>query len=347
MTNIMKKLITLIAFLFLTSFCANAKIWRVNNNPGINNVITTLQAAHDSASAGDTIMVESSPTPHGTVVLNKKLVILGPGYFLGENKDLQADLYNANVSLVEFGYKTNSLNAIISSSAGSFISGLEVYAISIKVSGVTIHRCLVNSGVQWQNDLYSGNMSNEVLSESFIRGSVTANPYYGKSITNILVKNNIILGSLTAGVASSSLIENNVIFNGVVLENSTFRNNIIVNPNANISFTSSTYTNNLAAGTKLGSSNGNQSSVDMTTVFVADPYVSGTPAGFTSDNKWKLATGSPAIGAGLNGVDAGAFGGLTPYVLSGIPEIPSIYFLEVPTSGNNSLDVKMKVRSNK
>lgn len=342
----MKKLITLIAFLTITSFCANAKIWRVNNNPGINNVLPDLQPAHDSASAGDTIMVESSPTQYGSITLNKKLVILGPGYFLGENKGLQADLYNAKIGSVNFSYKLNSLNKIISSSGGSVISGMEALGMYIYVSNITIKRCQVGE-VIWQADNVYGNISNEVLSESYVGSDLKTISYTGQTFTNILLKNNIIRYSITFSTGSSSLIENNVIGGNVQVVNSTFRNNIIVNPNANISFTSSTYTNNLAAGTKLGSSNGNQSSVDMTTVFVADPYVSANPTGFTSDNRWKLATSSPAIGAGLNGIDAGAFGGLTPYVLSGIPEIPSIYFLEVPTSGNNSLDVKMKVRSNK
>ena len=39
---------------------------------------------------------------------------------------------------------------------------------------------------------------------------------------------------------------------------------------------------------------------------------------FSTDGKWQLKDGSPAIGAGMDGVDCGAFGGITPYILSGI-----------------------------
>ena len=53
----------------------------------------------------------------------------------------------------------------------------------------------------------------------------------------------------------------------------------------------------------------------MATVFVD---YSGT-LGKSDDAKWKLKAGSPAIGAGVSGVDCGVFGGVTPYVLSGVP----------------------------
>jgi len=69
---------------------------------------------------------------------------------------------------------------------------------------------------------------------------------------------------------------------------------------------------------------------------------------------FKLKAGSPALGAGYgstaqNPVDAGMYGGSTPYVLSGIPAIPSIYFFANQPVGSNSdpIDVQIKVRSNK
>ena len=89
----------------------------------------------------------------------------------------------------------------------------------------------------------------------------------------------------------------------------------------------------------LGTENGNQSNVDMSTVFV------GAGEGST-DGQWQLAENSPAIGAGLGGVDLGAFGGPTPYVLSGLPSMPAIYFLNAPISGstNSGLQVQLKAK---
>jgi len=60
----MKRLTTI--FLMLCFFSAGATSWRLNNNPTVNADFSTFQAAHDAASAGDTIYVEGT----GDVVQN-------------------------------------------------------------------------------------------------------------------------------------------------------------------------------------------------------------------------------------------------------------------------------------
>jgi len=78
----------------------------------------------------------------------------------------------------------------------------------------------------------------------------------------------------------------------------------------------------------------------MTTVFVGS-------TGQSTDGQWQLKEGSPAIGAGLSGEDCGMFGGNTPYHLSGLPNIPSIYKLSMPsTSNGNTLPVTISVKTN-
>jgi hypothetical protein len=67
----------------------------------------------------------------------------------------------------------------------------------------------------------------------------------------------------------------------------------------------------------------------------------------STDGQWQLKPGSPAIGAGVGGVDCGMFGGDSPYVLSGIPSIPTIYFFNAPLEGGNQLPVQIKIKSNK
>ena len=98
--------------------------------------------------------------------------------------------------------------------------------------------------------------------------------------------------------------------------------------------------NNISSGTVFGTSNGNQSNVDMSTVFVG-------PEGNSTDGQWQLKPGSPAIGAGTDGNDIGMFGGPSPYVLSGIPGIPHIYFFSSPANGSGSsgLQVHIKAKS--
>ena len=108
--------------------------------------------------------------------------------------------------------------------------------------------------------------------------------------------------------------------------------------------TGNTINNNILAydGTNA---NGNQYNVNMANVFV--DY--NDTQGYSTDGKWQLKTGSPAIGAGINGVDCGVFGGVNPYVLSGIPALPHIY--EAAISGtaysNEGLSCTIKVKSGK
>jgi hypothetical protein len=76
----------------------------------------------------------------------------------------------------------------------------------------------------------------------------------------------------------------------------------------------------------------------------------------SDDAKYQLAAASPAIGGGvdISGTkpDCGAFGGNDPYVLSGIPNIPTIYSLSFPNgnsvpSGSSSILVDFSTRNNK
>ncbi|GAB4372155.1 MAG: hypothetical protein Kow0042_15340 [Calditrichia bacterium] len=98
---------------------------------------------------------------------------------------------------------------------------------------------------------------------------------------------------------------------------------------------------NIGDANQFGTLYGNQVNVPMNTVFVDSGSVS-------TDGDWQLRSGSPAIGAGLNGEDCGMFGGTTPYILSGIPAIPTIYFFVAPSSasGTQGLQVQIKAKSN-
>ena len=94
----MKQRVTVFtAIVFLIVLSTNATVWQVSNRV-INGVtvdadFTTLQAAVDGASAGDTLYLMGSQTSYGNGVFNKKLVVIGPGYWLAENQNTQAIKY--------------------------------------------------------------------------------------------------------------------------------------------------------------------------------------------------------------------------------------------------------------
>ena len=124
----------------------------------------------------------------------------------------------------------------------------------------------------------------------------------------------------------------------MTITSSTFGNNIIYS--GTLTLTNCDPYNCICNEDQCGTENGNQANVDMIAVFV--------PSG-TTDGQWQLRNGSPAIGAGLGGVDCGMFGGTDPYVLSGIPDIPMITSLYVPSRANptDGLDVKITIESKK
>ena len=60
-----------------------------------------------------------------------------------------------------------------------------------------------------------------------------------------------------------------------------------------------------------------------------------------------LKPNSPAKGAGSGGTDIGMFGGVNPYVLSGIPSVPTFYQLTAPsnTATTNPYVITFSVKS--
>ena len=104
--------------------------------------------------------------------------------------------------------------------------------------------------------------------------------------------------------------------------------------------------NNIGNATQFGNANGNQQNVSMANVFV------GAGENISPDGQWKLKAGSPAIGAAYGStaekpIDIGIFGNYTPYVLSGLPPIPTIYFIENEPIGSDTdpVSVTIKVKS--
>ena len=343
----MRKLFTLTLVASLLNIVAFAKIWRVNNNIGITADFTSLQAAHDGAVSGDTIYLESSPTSYGGLTSSKKLTVIGTGYFLDVNPDLQAFTLPSKVDAI-------TLNA---GSSGSTYEGLSfnANALNIYVSDVVVRRN--NFGAFNGNDpgYYAGTvglyaaLSNVIITQNFSVIISNNSPCTGILITNNLLSWNSYYGEGTTQncvqlhTSTVAILKNNIIRRGTLLAyNSNITNNIIYN--GFLGGSGNLVSNNMGNSTQFGTADGNKSSVDMATVFVSTG---------SYDNYFKLKTGSPAIGAGYGStaqtpVDAGMFGGSTPYVLSGIPAIPSIYYFKNQPVGSNSnpIDVQVKVRSN-
>ena len=330
-------LITLATTLAVSS---EAAIIRVDNNSGNPSKYTTAQTAHDSAISGDTLHFIGSGISYGNLTATKKLYIFGPGYVLTQNPETQANPNNAQLGEVTFN----------SGSDSSLLTGIYCKTIYIYTSNIFIKRNWIynqqNNGATPYYSVYiHTNLGNIYIEENFIErytfyGNMPA-LYISSGGSNILVENNIMRQTYSSNYeifnsASSITASHNVIIGGMSLSNSTFDHNIHVAGNSSNSSNSSSY--NISHSTTVPSGNNNIQNQSMSSVFVTSG---------SRDGQFQLAASSPAKGAGLGGKDIGAFGGNTPYVLSGLPAIPAIYFFSAPSTGSGAtgLPVTIKIKS--
>jgi hypothetical protein len=341
---------TLIFFvLAILNMPATAKIWIVDSNPGSTaKDFVTLNAAYTGAAAGDTLYLIGSPNNYLTakLLLSKRLTIIGPGYFLNENPDTQSVPVSALLSFISGC--TESLE-YASGSEGSILMGVTVSGlVVINTNNIAIRRCFINhviGGCFNENIIVNG--SNCLIQQNYISGSFSRGVKVNPGMANVTISNNYIAfhcancdASIPALLATgaTTVISNNVLFGALIASNAVVENNIFPF-SSNFNANTSTVRNNIHPNNGLPAGNGNQNNVPSASVFEQTG---------STDGYWKLKAGSPGLGTGFGGADCGMFGGPEPYVLSGIPPIPTIYSLIAPSVGekNTGLPIQIKIKSN-
>ncbi|MBX2895710.1 MAG: gliding motility-associated C-terminal domain-containing protein [Cyclobacteriaceae bacterium] len=323
------------------------KIWIVDSNPGsASKDFTNLQEAHDGASIGDTLYLIGSGVSYITtkVTINKRLIIIGPGYFLN-NPETQVSLAAAFLRLT-----TDPCNVGVEFAAGSEGSAMmgitHLGSVVISTNNIMIKRNhFANNGSSCgsHNRITISGSAIQIVQSYFDRNfNLTRHILLNPGNNNIRINNNFFIpgtGSIRAITAFGSSLEfaNNIFDFQIELENALVQNNILFSVTSQI-LNNCVVRNNVSVGSNnLPSENGNILNVLPANIFV------GTG---TLDGQWKLKDGSPAIGSGYNGTDMGMFGGAEPYVLSGIPPIPTIYSLEAPLTGEKIPGFLLKSKQN-
>ena len=312
---------TIILVIFIVPDTA-AKIWRVNNNAGVTADFTTAQAAHDGASVGDTIHLEPSVSNYGSVTITKRLTWISTGSFIASNPNLQASI------------PTGLINGITLNDIAASGSVFHCRVSTINISGpdnLRFERCHI------ENSLGANNSDNLIIINCFANSLSISSGNQNAIVSNNII-NSVFMASTSSGNFSNNVF-NYVNNNGNTFHNSTIQNSIF-NKDAVVSLNASTINNSLHAGNKLPAGNGNVNNVDMNTVFV-------NPSG-GDDVSFKLkAGGNPAVGAGVGGIDCGAYSGTTPFVSGLQPAVPGIYRLTVPaTVSGNTMNIIFSTRSN-
>lgn len=333
-----------ILFLISVSFLqVHAKVWRINNTPGVTADFTDCVAALASSSVvnDDTLYIEGSSTAYPGFNLTKRLVIIGTGYFItgtDSNPGLQiGNSSNFNAAVIVFD----------STGSGSTLIGLDNFYFGAGTTGsstdnITITRCRI----AYLGNYYGYGPNTTMAGWKINKCHINNIEFNTFVVANWEVTNNIILSTLTINTAPSinNLIRNNVIRGTISLYSAYFSNNLITG--TTLTTVNVTVKNNISGGTNLPVGNGNVNSQPDATVFQG-------LTGNSTDGQWRLKLGSPAIGAGetISSItpDCGAFGTADPYKLSGIPAIPTIYLLTVPasvTSSATTMPITISTRSN-
>lgn len=320
----MKKLFLLLLICLSITF-VNAKIWRVNNNAGVTADFTSAQQANDAASVvnDDTLHFESSINNYGSLTLNKRLVLIGLGDFLTTNLNLQSTSINAFLV---------NINVVAGGGGSTIMVSLNDITLST-VNDVVLQRCNV------VNSIHINSSSNAVIKNCYIGGNININSGVGTQVLNSIIKSFVHVSNTASAVLTNNVLAANSYANAPTIYNTTYRNNIFLNMITVVGFSNCLLENNIANNAQFAATNGNQINVDMATVFI-NPTTG-------LDKDLQLKAGSPAIAAGVGGVNCGAFGGITPYKLSLIPPVPSIYKLVGPPAAvGGSMNVTISTRSN-
>ncbi|MCC7231831.1 MAG: hypothetical protein IT242_02710, partial [Bacteroidia bacterium] len=183
-----KSTLSIVIFVFVMVFYSvpgNATIWRVNkgsnyngttlfgNNFGgtaANPVFKELEqvagaSGWGSFSDGDTVHMDGSAAGvYDIATVVRKVVIIGPGYFLADNPKTSNDLYDARILRIEFN----------SGSAGSTVAGMNVVVngnsahgyIQVATDSITIRRCRIERSVYFPINGGSG-LQRTIITENF------------------------------------------------------------------------------------------------------------------------------------------------------------------------------------
>ncbi|MBK6266446.1 T9SS type A sorting domain-containing protein [Marivirga sp. S37H4] len=286
-----------------------ARSWYVDNRPGKTRDFNSLYQAIYASNANDTIYVSGSPQAYDTpggLLLNSPRVILGPGYFLEDNPGNQ---FNTKPAVVADPLTINE---------GA--SGSQVYGLSFEAP-IRLNNTFFTEGDTLRDVSFIGNRflpGSNFGFVSHIDGLVFKGNYNSifafystdepgaqsglyAHYKNFDVSNNINIRIRPFNFQFSASQANNA------MENILFSNNII-DTIANIN--DAVFEDNII---KAHSSDGNTfiGNVDYDeSLFV---NASGSLA---IDNDYKLIDES---------LSKGPFSGDQPYVLSGLPPVPSIY----------------------
>ena len=346
----------------LTAGVVQANTLRVNNIAnlvaGVDGYVT-LAAAVAAADNGDTIHIEGSVTPYtGNVTIDKKVVIIGPGYFLGSTPETQYNKETAKLDCdIVFGngsdgsvlagveqrtggasYQVNTAayagNKIIIQADNISVISCKLFYVGVDVSqnrnNINVQKCFFNPGVVTTSGSGAGVIANLSVSNCFFR-----NDYTGRLVINSPVGttsgwriSQCTFYSSFSVAAINTVFSNNAFFGtGTITSNSTngYNNNVM--------------NTNVATGSITDGVNGNTIRTEAVGL-----WFSQAGADVATDIYFAAASGSTCP-LRDGSAEKGMYGGGMPYVASGMFSIPSVYDIQMDAEVGDSFDMVIRART--
>jgi hypothetical protein len=334
------------------AFSANATTWTVNNNGNSPGQYTSIQAAVNAASSGDSIYVEPSPNDYGSFSVPRKLFIFGGG---GDPYTYQAN----NRTIVDGVTFTNQTTFPVSSSSGSQIEGFYIgsgISVGCNLSNITMLRNEIPGGFN-----LCGTDTNMIIINNVISSGQV---YFTSSFNNdntILVANNFFINQNAQAMFENNggqdqetgvQFINNVVYNSSTgltnsgsffrtLNNASIKNNIFYCQGGTGTFNSGcnacTFENNITYSPNCsqilpdGNNTGTGNINNTNPAFVAGPAVyTVINVDLLYNYNWHLTNSSPGHLSGSDGTDIGIYGGPYPFAnFETITRLPQMRFLEI------------------
>lgn len=346
----MKKLLFPFALLAVTALSLQATVLTISNHPNGGAQYSTLQAAYDAASAGDTLYLEATNIIYDFSTcqqIDKQLTYIGIGFNAGTQITKRSILGRVPC----YGY----VNMISGASGSSFYGITFNYYVgfSQNMTNILFENCRFESYINFSNNSSSGIVVRNCV---FTSNSQNISMSSGSS-TSTLVMTNCVLDGYVDGLSNAlnTVSIDHCVFlksqnaTGVFyrLPNATITNSIITNSTtiAGTNTTGCSFVNNivLTATTMPPASNsgtGNMTNTDP--LFVN--YTAGQQYSIAHD--YDVMPGSPAINAGSDGTDIGVHGGTSLFSELGevltLPIVRSVLILNTSVAPNGSVNVQVE-----
>ena len=199
---------------------------------------------------------------------------------------------------------------------------------------IVISRNIIDSEASYSNTsiLVYCTTSNNIIHQNIILEGIEVSSNGSKGASGFVITNNIIENSIIG--VTSSRIEYNTI-------KGTIRNPFDKISGCDIKNNIFYATEDFAIFKDLNINNSFSYNSYNSKIYFTNPDVNFSDVNF--ENLCKPEDGSFPTSASSEGKEVGAFGGTDPYVLSGIPNIPLIKFIDVPANANSENGLPVNV----